>query len=545
MPSTVRRAFVVAFALCAGPAPQAGQRAETARTVSIQLVAINDFHGNLDPPAGSEGRINGTPAGGAEYLATHIAEAVKANPNSLVVAAGDVVGASPLVSSLFHEEPAIEAMNAMGLAVSAVGNHEFDKGFRELLRMKRGGCHPFDGCQDGDGFAGARFQYLSANVVVRTTGMPLFPATAVRRVGGVLVGFIGETLQGTPAIVTAAGTRGLRFLDEAATANAYAARLKRQGVHAIVLLLHEGGRQRPSEGGADVNGCVNFGGAIVPIVEQLSDDIPIVITGHSHQFYNCRIGSHLVTSAGSYGRLITRVTMEIDRASDRVRSASATNEIVTRDVAKDSAQTRLLVKYGKLAEAKANVIVGSVTADLLHTANTAGESALGDVVADAQLAATRAPGKGGAVVAFMNTGGLRADIVARPPVGSTAAGEVTYRDLYSVQPFGNVLTVVTLTGETNMLQVSSGFTYRYRRTAPSGQHVEADSIVLDGRRIAPTDRIRVQASDFLIGGGNGYTVLREGMDKVVGVPDIDALVEYFKTRSPVAPPPMNRIVRID
>jgi 5'-nucleotidase len=533
----------------------------TVRSVAVQLLAFNDFHGNLEPPSGADGQINATIAGGAEYLATHLANAIARNPNSIVVSAGDVIGASPFVSSLFHDEPTIEAMNAMRLAVSSVGNHEFDEGPAELLRMKRGGCHPRDGCQDGDGFTGATFQYLSANVIRTATREPLFPPTAVRTVGGVKIGFIGETLQGTPRIVSAAGTKGLTFLDEAATANAQAERLKRQGVHAIVLLIHQGGRQRPVDGSPDPNGCVNFSGAIDPILEKLSPDIQVVIAGHSHVFYNCRIGNRLITSAGSYGRMFTRVILDIDRATDRITSAAAVNEIVTRDVVKDPAQTRVLQKYWSLAEGSANKVVGAVTADLKRAANAAGESAVGDVVADAMLAATSTAQTGGATVAFMNSGGIRADIMtgARP---ATPAGNVTYRDLFSVQPFGNVLTVVTMTGEmikrlleqqfdnprpgaASILQISNGFTYRYRMNAPAGQHVDVDSITIDGRHIAAADRLRVATLDFLVEGGGGYPALGDGTDKLVGIADIDALVAFFRTRSPIAPPAQNRIVRID
>jgi 5'-nucleotidase len=531
-------------------------------TVTVQLLAVNDFHGNLEPPTGADGQINGIEAGGAEYLATHLAQAVASNPNSIVVGAGDIIGAAPLVSSLFHHEPTIEAMNAMSLAVSSVGNHEFDHGFRELLRMKRGGCHPTDGCQGGHAFSGATFSYLSANVVQTATHKPLFAPTAVRRVGGVPIGFIGETLQGTPRIVAAAGTRGLTFLDEAATANAYAAQLTRQGIHAIVLLIHQGGRQQLTEGSADPNGCAQFSGTIEPLVQKLSPAIHVIISGHTHAFYNCQIGGHLVTSAGSYGRMITRVTLNIDRLTGRIASESATNEIVTRDVARNPAQTQILENYRARAAGAANTVVGSVTRDILRAANTTGESALGDVIADAQLAATSAAVNGGAVVAFMNTGGIRSDLVSsasRPPL---RAGEVTYGDLFAVQPFGNVLTVFTMTGEMikqlleqqfdnprpgerSLLQVSHGFTYRYRLTAPPGQHVERDSIRLNGRPIAADERVRAEASDFLVGGGNGYRALGEGVDRIGGVADVDALVEYFKAHSPVAPGGQDRIVRAD
>jgi 5'-nucleotidase len=553
---------VLAAALSLPLALQGGQRPSAGRgTVTVQLLAINDFHGHLEPPSGSNGQINAVAAGGAEYLATHLENAVRENPNSIVVAAGDLVGASPLLSALFRDEPAIEALSAMDLAVAAVGNHEFDEGFRELLRLKRGGCHPADGCRDGDGFAGAAFEYLSANVVRSASRAPLFPATAIRTIGGVKVGFIGQTLRGTARIIPPAGSRGLTFLDEASTANAHAARLKRQGVHAIVLLIHQGGRQVAGERPADPNGCTGFTGGIEPILARLTPDIQVVVSGHTHEFYNCRIGTRLVTAAGSYGRMLTRVNLEIQPSTGRLARATATNRIVTRDVARDPAQTAIIAKYAALVEDTASTVVGSVTADLLRAPNGAGESALGNVIADAQLAAASARA-GGAVVAFMNKGGIRADIVAAPPRAAARPGEVTYRDLHTVQPFGNALTVLTMTGDmirraleqqfdnpgpgvNQILQVSSGFTYRYRAAAPAGRRVDAGSIQIDGRAVGPADRVRVAASDFLAAGGDAFSAFAEGTNRVVLTTDIDALVEYFKARSPVSPPPLNRIVRVD
>ncbi len=554
----MRRLLLLA-ALVSAPLTLSGRQAVVRGqgTVAVQLLAINDFHGHLEPPSGSNGLINRTAAGGAEYLATHLRNAVAQNPNSIVVAAGDLVGGSPLISALFHDEPAIESMNAMNLAVASVGNHEFDRGPRELLRLQRGGCHPTDGCLDGNGFAGARFQYLSANVIDNTRHAPLFPATAIRMVGGVKVGFIGETLKGTTEIVPPAGTKGLTFLDEASTANLYSAQLKRQGVHALVLLIHEGGRQGSGEEGTDPNGCANFSGAIQSIARKLTPDIKVVISGHSHQFYNCTIAGHIVTSASSYGRMITRVNLAIDSSNDTITGV-VTNEVVGRDVAKDATQAQIIAKYRALSEGVATKVVGSVTGDITRRPNAAGESALGDVIADAQLASTSPAGNGGAVVAFMNVGGIRADLLASSQRPAARPGDVTYSDLFTVQPFGNVLTVLTMTGDmikrlleqqfgdpavgqNEILQVSNGFTYRYTVNAPAGHRVDPESLMLGGRRIAPTDRLRVCASDFLVAGG----VFKEGTNKVVGDADIDALVAYFRTHSPIAPGPQNRIVRMD
>jgi 5'-nucleotidase len=510
--------------------------AQPASTVTVQLLAVNDFHGNLEPPSGQDGMVNQIPAGGAEYLATHLRNAVRDNPNSILVGAGDLMGASPLISGLFQDGPAIEALNAMNLAVSSIGNHELDNGPTELLRR----------------IEGARYQYLAGNVVrAGTPGETLLPATAVRTVGGVKIGFIGETLEGTGKIVAAQSGQGLRFLEESSAANSAAARLEREGVHAIVLLIHQGGRQQPASGPADPNGCANFEGDIKTVVSKLSPSIKVVISGHTHEFYNCTLGGHTVTSASSYGRMFTRVNLTIDAASDTIQSVSAKNEVVTRDVTPDPAQTAIIAKYRAGAARIADQSVGSVTGEIDRMKNQAGESAMGDVVADAQLASTKTPEKGGAGIAFMNSGGLRAGI---------AGPTVSYGNLYTAQPFSNQLTVHTMTGDmirrlleqqfkadggVNILQVSEGFTYRYRLHASVGQHVVAGSIMLHGRVIAAADKVRVEASDFLIAGGDGFTIFHEGGTPTVGQVDVDALADYFRAHSPVAPGPRNRIVRVD
>ncbi len=392
---SVRRRSLIALTVASACAVLAWQQpADTAGTVRIQLLAINDFHGNLEPPSGGDGRVNTTLAGGAEYLATHLARARAENPYSILVAAGDLIGASPLVSSMYHDEATIEAMNAMQMSISAVGNHELDEGAPELLRMKRGGCHPVDGCAPVGKFHGAKYAYLSANIVRTDTHKTLFPPVAIKKIGGVKIGFIGETLHGTPEIVSAKYMKDLEFLDEATTANAYAAQLKRQGVDVVVLLIHEGGRQYQT-GPVDPNGCEAFSGGIGTIASRLSADIPVVISGHNHSVYNCRIDGHLVTNSGAYGRGLTRITLDIDRASGRVVDSTARNETVTRDVPRDPAISRIISRYKSLADAQADRVVGSVATSIVRQANESGESALGDLIADAQLEATRGLPDGG------------------------------------------------------------------------------------------------------------------------------------------------------
>ena len=526
--------------------------------VNVQLIAINDFHGALEPPMGSDGRINQTPAGGAEYLATHIHNAVRENPNSIFVAAGDLMGASPLISSLLRDGPTIEAMDAMNVSVTSIGNHELDRGLAELFARTAGGCLRPEPCTASETSEPAHYQYLAANMVAADGKTPL-PATAIRTVGDVKVAFIGETLKETPDMVSPNGTAGLHFLEESAVANAAAEELERQGVHAIVLLIHQGGRQQPSAPGAplDPNGCANFEGPIKAIAAKLSPSIKIVISGHTHLFYNCEISGHLVTSASAFGRMLTRVALTIDPASDTILSAKAVNEIVTRDVAKDPVVSAIIEKYRPAALAVANKPIGSVTADITRTPNAAGESALGDLIADAQLAAVAAPEKGGAQVAFMNAGGIRANIGGTP--NANGMRDVSYGDLYTSQPFGNQIIVKTMTGDMlrrlleqqlaaagdARLQISSGLTYSYRMDAPAGARVVPGSIRLNGRTVEPADTIRVEASDFLYQGGNGLTVFREATDPVAGPFDIDSLVDYVRAHSPVSPPPQDRIIRLD
>jgi 5'-nucleotidase len=524
--------------------------------VEVQILALNDFHGNLLPPTGSSGRVGTVDAGGAEYLATHVKNLEQTNANSIVVSAGDLIGASPLLSALFHDEPTIEAMNEIGLDINAVGNHEFDEGTTELLRMQNGGCHPTDGCLDGDGFAGAEFQFLAANVVSQATGKTLFAPYTIRNFNGAKVAFIGMTLEGTPNIVSPSGVAGFDFLDEADTVNALIPELSKS-VGAVVVLIHEGGL--PSA--LDINGCTGVSGPIVDIVNRLSDRVDLVISGHTHQPYNCVIDGKPVTSAFSFGRLITDIDMRVDRAKKRVTSISINNKIVTRDVPKDTGITALIDRYNVIAAPIANRVIGSITADITRTQNAAGESALGDVIADGQLDATDDPGFGDAVVAFMNPGGIRADL----PYASSPAGEgdgnVTYGEMFTVQPFGNSLVTMTLTGAqidrlleeqfapctlgTNrILQVSAGFAYTWSASGGTCDKVDPTSISINGTSLNLAASYRVTVNSFLADGGDSFPILVQGTNRLGGAVDTDAFEAYFAANSPVAPGPQNRITRV-
>jgi 5'-nucleotidase len=542
----------------------------------VQLLAINDFHGNLQPPSGSGGRIAVGPpltpggsvqtvnAGGAEYLATWIKSLRTTNPNTITVGGGDLIGASPLISGLFHDEPTIESMNALGMDVTSVGNHEFDEGIDELLRMQFGnqlggdGCHPVDGCQDGTPFGGALFQYLAANVFYEGTENTILPPYQIRKIGNAKIAFIGLTLEGTPLIVTPAGVAGLEFRPEIGVINNLVADLRaNQGVRAFVVLIHQGGQQNGPFplGYMDSDRCDNFTGDIIPIVNGLSPQVDVVVSAHTHQPYICHINGKLVTSAASFGRLVTDIDLRIDHQTKDIKSATAHNVIVTRDVASDPDQVAIINKYNALSGPIANRIVGSQSADIVRVASPAGETAMGDVIADAQLASTSPADFGGAVVAFMNPGGIRADLVCSQACSQASPAPVTYNQLFNVQPFNNVMTVKTMTGDmiyrlleqqftgaNGILQVSDGFAYSWSPTTTP--HVVPGSVTIDGVAVDKNASYRVAMNNFLASGGDGFTVFNEGTDPLGGEIDLDALVAYFEHNSPVGPGPQNRITRV-
>jgi 5'-nucleotidase len=533
--------FSLAFALlCAGCAQRTPVAGSTNPIADIQILGFNDFHGALDPPSGAIGRVGAVTAGGMEYFATHLARLKAENPNTVIVSAGDNVGATPLLSGMFHDEPTIEALTAAGLQISTVGNHEFDEGWSELSRLQTGGCHPADGCQDKTPFAGAGFQYLSANVM--RGAKTLFPATAIKVIDGVKVGFIGLAVQNTPTIVNVDLT-DLKFTTEIEAGNAAAATLLKQGAKTIVVVIHEGGRP----GTTDPNGC-GVSGAIVDIANGLSPDIDVIVSGHTHQAYVCTVGSKLVTSAQSNGALITDIDLKVDRATGDVVSKSARNVIVTRDVEKSAPITALLNHYRPFFTEMGQRIVGRITEPITEAGNEAGESALGDVIADAILDQTSSPSAGAAQVALWNTGGIRADLVGQPASAPGTPSAVTFAQVFDVMPFGNRVEVRTVTGEalismlaTGVFQVSRGVSYQVDTTRARRERVDRGSITLNGRPIDPAARYRVATSDFIWKGGDGVTV-ESGEPLDVGA-DIDLFVRYLEKHSPVRPGPRDRMIQ--
>ena len=544
-----------------------GQVDPPGQLVQVQLLGFNDYHGHVLPDAA--GQAGGVNAGGGEYLSSMLRQLRNGNKYSLTVAAGDLIGGSPAFSGLFHDEPSVESLNAMGLDVSSVGNHEFDEGVLELSRMQYGGCHPVDGCYfPGSPYLGARFQWLAANVVNEFGETPL-PPYWIRRFESVNIAFIGMTLEATDTLVSAGGIEGWDFRDEAETANALVPILKnRHGVDAIVVLLHEGGSQTPPPG--EIDDCTGISGPIVAINDALDPAIDVVITGHTHLPYNCALPDpagqpRIITSAYSFGRVVTEVDLVLDKRTNDVRRDLSTsqNHLVDRTtLTPDPAVTAVVAKWKPLFDESGNTPVGTITATILRGgiggSDRGVESSASNLVADAQLWATSA---NGAQIAFMNPGGIRSDLTY-PQSAGEGDGVVTFGEAFTFQPFGNQLVTFAMTGAqiTAVLEeqcqpegssraflhlgVSSGFTYDLSRTIVGGNctSVTISNAKVSGVPLDPGATYYVTVNIFLADGGDNFKTFKTVTGpRIDGGNDLEALVNYLGTFSPVAPPGTDRV----
>jgi 5'-nucleotidase len=566
--------------------PSAAQ-AKKAKNIKVDLFALNDFHGQLEtvPSSSSGGRVGTVAAGGAEYLSTHLdrLRAVSADrgvSKTFTVAAGDLIGATPLLSAAFHDEPTIEAMNEIGLDVSSVGNHEFDEGYRELKRMQKGGClddgagaNNQNSCPDAaHAFEGADFRYLAANVKYDNTRKPILAPYNVRKVDGKKVAFIGMTLKDTPNIVTKAGVEGLFFKDEVKTVDKLVPRLKERGVNAMVVLLHEGAVPADI---TNVNGCEGVTGPGIEIAKALHPEIDVVVSGHTHLPYNCTVRDpkgkkRLITSAYSTGRVITEVRLKLrGNNGEVIRSKSrAWNHVVTNadGTTPDSAITALIARYNGLVAPIRDKVLGklkdpAVPNEALTRPSTVVEDyELGNLIADSQKTDPSAVTGGKTpVIAFMNPGGIRTDL------RENAAGDVTYGAAFSVQPFNNYVVSMDLTGAQvlavlneqwngrnegarKILQPSGiKYTYDLSDAAGTGNAVAGTPMVdLDGNgtyeaNLDPAATYRVVVNSFLSDGGDGFGTLALGTNKFYGGLDIDALARVLGSAPAYVPGPTDRI----
>ena len=556
----------------------------SAAPFTVKVMGFNDYHGTLESP-GTFGASSAVPAasrpavGGAEFMAAHVASLKKQNPLNVVVGAGDSIGATPLISSLFFDEPSVETLNRIGLEFNAVGNHEFDKGSAELLRLQNGGCKITAGAVDPNScqgaavgtpvpFEGAKFKWLSANVIATATGKPLLPAYGVKTFNGVKVAFIGMTLKATPTIVTPSGVAGLEFKDEAQTVNALIPELRAPGIESIVVLVHEGGFQTGTLG--DINACEGnlAGSAIANVVKQLDNAVDLVVSGHTHSAYNCMLPNTTgrtisVTSASAFGRVLTDIDMTIDPTTRDVTKAVATNRLMVRNdpaITADAVVAKIVAGYKALVSPLANSVIGAITTDLPNSrTDGACNMPAGSLIADSQLAATQPASFGGAAMAFMNGGGVRSPgfTFASSPAGE-GSGNVTYGEAFTVQPFGNSLVTLSLSTQnikdfleeqfagclgqsatsTRFALPSAGFKYTWdgakacgarisnvtlRSSSSSVENlVDAGGVVLN-----PAKSYRVTVNNFMADGGDGYSTLLKGTNRIGGAQDIDALTAFL------------------
>ncbi|WP_309110199.1 bifunctional metallophosphatase/5'-nucleotidase [Saccharothrix sp.] len=572
MTSFRRTTAALALAAVSGLAvtlAQAPAQAEdkASRTVDVRLIGINDLHGNIEPPSGSSGRVtlsdgSQVTAGGAAYNATHIKNLQAQVRNSVIVGQGDLIGASPIVSALFHDEPTIEILNTVGMHATAAGNHEFDEGYQELLRMQRGGCHPVDGCDFRESYEGADFPIMGANVTLAKNGRPALPPFWVEFRDGMPIGFIGMPLKDVPILVDPNGIKELKFGDEIAAANRYADLLNWLGVKSIVLLIHQG--DNTQGGGPDDCRLNATKGPGQIIAESVSPKIDAVFSGHSHQHYNCTVndpdGNPRPFIEGlAFGRELSVVDLKIDKRSrDVIRSETrARNHIVTRDVPADPEVQAIIDLAKEKSGPIANQPVARIGGDIVRAATPSGEQPLGLLIADSQLEATKG---NGAVLALMNPGGVRADLTYASSPAGEGAGVVTYGEAFTVQPFGNILQTVTLTGaqikaaleqqwqvvngatRQIVLQPSAGLTYTWSASAPIGSKVS--NVVLNGAPLDPAANYRVTINSFLQGGGDGFSAFTGGTEITGGGIDLDGFIAYLKAHDGITAPATGRITNV-
>ena len=533
------------------------------RIAEVQLLGVNDFHGNLQSPRSLPKNGTPVPVGGAEYLDAYLDDYEAKNPDRTIrVHAGDMVGGTPLISSHFHDEPSVYAMNEMEFDIGTLGNHEFDEGGREMLRMINGGQRD-DGLQFKDGadgqpvntsdpgFPGAQFPYIAANTEYRDSGENVLPPYKIIRKDGIDVGFIGVTTEDTPNIVVPDAISPFRVTDISESVDRYVAQLKAKKVETIVVLAHSGGFYDSAR---------KASGEVLSETAEMNDDVDVVVAGHSHSKLNDCVDDQtgqtrsaepagcaedkLVIEAFSAGTAFDTVNMKVDRRTKDVISSTGSVVTTYQDGVAPDARTAALVKdYKDRIAPVSNRVVGNAASDISTTATAAGESPMGDLIADAQRKFA------GADFAFMNPGGIRAPI---------AAGEVTYGELFTVQPFDNQVVKMRLTGNqvyrvleqqfgadgrTRILQVS-GLEFSYNSTNPAGQRITSVTLP-DGTPVDRNATYTVAANSFIATGGDGFTVFKEGQSPETLGSDLDALEAHIDDLpSPFEAPDPNADPRI-
>ena len=541
--------------------------ASSGQPVDVNIAAVNDFHGNLQSnpltyadSSAPGGKIS-LKAGGIEALSGVIGQLRQSDPQLMLISAGDMIGGSPPISAMWADEPTLQAFNTLGLKFSVVGNHELDQGKAELLRQINGGCdsvRPDKACQFDAHYGGTRFPYLAANLMDSSTGKLLLPAYVIEEAHGAKIAFVGAVLRGVSRYVSAASMNGLYTIDEAEAINAQLPELRRQGVDAVVVVIHQGGETPESFSKPD---CSQLSGDLNEVVQRLDPQIKVVVSAHTHQGYLCKLGDRYVTQGSSFGRLLTHLTLTVDPVAHRLLGVKAQNLVV--DPQRYTALPEIAALQARVeARSKAQLTkaVARIAApEVNRKINEAGESAMGDLVADAQLAATQSLG---AQVAFTNLGGMRTDLIME-------AGQhvLNYGQVASVQPFNNTLNILSLSGAQLLalleqqwqdsafgfypLQPSSTLQYRWDASKPKGQRIIASSVRIAGAPLQLTQSYRISVNSFMADGGDNFTVLTQASERLdTGLNDLEALISYLQRQDQAGTPagagaPQQRIQRVN
>jgi 5'-nucleotidase len=530
--------------------------ASVGKKVTAQLLAFNDFHGHLTSDGLSISAKTGTSkgsgyvtAGGAPWLAAKIAAAKKANPNSLVLSVGDQIGGSPLISGYYHDEGTVEALNQF-VDVAVVGNHEFDEGTAELRRLLKGGCHPTDGCSPASPhYSGATFDMLAANVINRKTGQSMLPGYVIKNVGGARIGIIGTVTPDTVDLVGLDGIKDVKFVDEAPVIRKLAKQLRGQGVDAVVEMTHSGADATPR---SPISSCNDLVGPVKDLTRKIAGSVDLVLSAHTHQAYICKVDGTVLTSAASYGRLLTKINVTMDTGTHQVTAIKAGNVVITHSGKRNAKVAAVVKRYQDATDPIASKRVTTLPQTLNRTVTRNGESPLGRVIADAQLAATKPKSKGGAQIAIINHGLARMNL---------EKGKVTYGQVYDAQPFGFKLVTMTLTGkqidamlESSFchkaavgnddrvpLEVSTGFFFSFDKDKKCGHQIRIRDMRLNGHRVYSAGKYRVTTIDFFASGGNGLASFKDGTQRVTGVLERDALAQYLRQHPGLGLPKGTRI----
>lgn len=545
----------------------AGCAARVQAPIELNVVGMNDFHGHLEGGKftyASAGKPNSVTvqAGGIGHLGGALKAWRVQDPDLMLVAAGDLIGGSPAISGMWADEPSLVALDMLGLRASAAGNHEFDNGRAELLRQQKGGCEsarPDRACQFAPDYKGVKFTYVAANVIDSATGKTLLPAYRIEQAKGVKVAFIGAVTRATPGLVLPSGVAGLEFTDEADAVNGALRSARAEGATVFVVLIHEGGHTIDAYDQVD---CKNLKGPIVDIAQRIDPAVRLIISGHTHRGYHCKVGDKTITQAEMGGHVLSRVRLQLDPASHAVRAINVNNEVIKQGAYPEDAQLAAYLASVKsrsdaaLSKAVAKIAVSPVT----RKQSRAGESALGNLVADAMLDAARVDG---AQISMMNPAGMRRDLEA------AADMTVNLGQVQAVLPFSNTLITMDLTGaqlmavleqqwkqkfddpQRALLQVGRGLTYQWSAERPTGSRIVPGSLKLNGKAIEDGATYRVVVNNFMAEGGDGFTVFKEGTRRRdAGLRDLDSFIDYLVRRQNSGAPvgtlaPEARVTRID